>query len=85
MKIGDGFVHIYQLAPDIPEDRPLHHLKEDKEEDMSLVIAELKKLQDKQGVKFRSGFLNFGAKKLMDKEVFAVMRSPDKVWKLGNF
>lgn len=51
---------------------------------MSLLTAELKRLQTKQGVKFRSGFLNLGAKKVMNAQTFTLMRNPESIWKLDG-
>lgn len=51
---------------------------------MSLLNTELKKLQAKQGVKFKTGFMNLGAKKLMSQEVFALMRAEKSTWKISN-
>ena len=39
---------------------------------MSKLNQELKKLQAKQGVKFKTGFMNSGAKKLMSSKVFSL-------------
>ena len=39
---------------------------------MSKLNQELKKLQAKQGVKFKQGFMNLGAKKLMSSKVFSL-------------
>jgi hypothetical protein len=50
---------------------------------MSLLNTELKKLQTKQGVKFKTGFMNLGAKKLMTQEVLALMREEKSTWKIS--
>jgi len=51
---------------------------------MSMLNNELKRLQAKQGVKFKTGFMNLGAKKLMTQEVFALMRAEKSTWKISN-
>lgn len=43
---------------------------------MSLLAIELKKLQEKQGVKFKSGFLNLGAKKYITSQNMSILRNP---------
>ena len=50
---------------------------------MSLLNTELKKLQTKQGVTFKTGFMNLGAKKLMTQEVLALMREEKSTWKIS--
>jgi hypothetical protein len=49
---------------------------------MSLLNAELKRLRERQGVKFETGFMNNGGKKLMTPDVFLLMRNENKVWKV---
>jgi hypothetical protein len=51
---------------------------------MSLLIADLTRLQAKNGVKFKSGFLNAGAKKVMTQDVFTLMKNEAKNWQIGN-
>lgn len=52
---------------------------------MSLLKHELKQLETKQGVKFKTGFMNQGAKKLMAAEVLVLMRGDKKTWKIGEY
>lgn len=54
-------------------------------EGMSLLKHELKQLETKQGVKFKTGFMNQGAKKLMAAEVLVLMRGDKKTWKIGKY
>jgi hypothetical protein len=49
---------------------------------MSLLNAELKRLSSRQGVKFKTGFMNLGAKKLMTPDVFLIMRNEAGLWKI---
>jgi hypothetical protein len=51
---------------------------------MSLLNLELKKLQAKQGVKFKTGFMNLAAKKVMTPEVFLLLRNDRNTWALGT-
>ena len=42
---------------------------------MSLLTDKLKRLQSKKGIKFKSGFLNLGAKKVMTDDTFDLMKN----------
>jgi len=51
---------------------------------MAFITAQLKQLQEKQGIKFRNGYLNQGAKRLMHKDIVATMRDKDAIWKIDD-
>lgn len=51
---------------------------------MSLLGAHLKSLQEKNGIKFKTGFRNLAAKKLMTPEVFEILRNANCTWNIGN-
>jgi hypothetical protein len=59
--------HIYRPI-DLHPEKTLEILK------MAFISAQVNNLQDKQGLKFRNGFLNKGAKKLLMPDILKVLR-----------